>query len=89
MENVGSAIDRIKMLQCPTGELENRVMDILEDYNIVNRNEVVIDRAEDLDKDGAQAYMIKIPDGAVQSIVMYAKSGLDDYVARVTNVYIS
>ena len=32
MTHLEKAINRIKMLECPTGELENRVIDIFEEY---------------------------------------------------------
>ena len=44
MPNLEKAVERIKTLQCPTGELENRIIGILEDYKVATRNEIVIDR---------------------------------------------
>ena len=34
MTNLEKAIDRIKILECPTGELEERLVSILEDYKV-------------------------------------------------------
>lgn len=87
MDNFNSAINRIKQLECPTGELQSRVAGILEDYHIANRNEITINRDEQLDKEGAQAYITKISSNTDQSFVILAKSGLDDYVTKVVNVY--
>lgn len=87
MSNMKGAIDRIRMLQCPTGELENRVAGILEDYNISPRSEILVSRDERLDKDGAEAYSVTISDRLDPAITLLAKSGLDDYVVQVKDVY--
>ena len=87
MSKIEAAIDRIKILECPTGELENRVSGILEDYGIANKDKIVIDRAKTLDSGDAQAYKVNIPDEG-QAFVVMAQSGLDDYVAKVVNVYL-
>jgi hypothetical protein len=88
MENLERAIDRIKILECPTGELENRVSDILEDYRVSDKNKITINRARQLDANGAEAYSAKISSNSTQSITILAKSGLDDYVAKVIDVSI-
>ncbi|AEY65937.1 hypothetical protein [Clostridium sp. BNL1100] len=86
MNNIDAAIDRIKILECPTGEIENRVVGILENYGVADRSKVDISRAQNLDKDEAQAYKVKFQ-GEDSSIVVLAKSGLDDYVATVVDAY--
>ncbi len=89
MEQFDKALDRIKKLECPTGEVENRVIGILEDYNVANKNDVIINRDSQLDnKDGTIAFSAKI-NGTNFSITVLTKSGMDDYVAKVENVYIS
>lgn len=86
MDKMNEAIDRIKILECPTGDLETRVAGILEDYGVASRISVNVDRAANLDRDEAQAYRVKIP-GDNQSIIVLATSGYDDYVAKVVDVY--
>jgi hypothetical protein len=86
MTKMDAAIDRIKILECPAGELENRVLGILEDYGVADSGKVNISRASSLDQDEAEAYKVKLA-GEDQSIVVLAKSGLDDYVAMVVDVY--
>jgi hypothetical protein len=88
INNFNSAIDRIKSLECPTGEVENRVAQILEDYNVAKKNEVNINRDEKLDRVGAQAFVASFSNNPNQSLVVLAKSGLDDYVATVVDAYI-
>lgn len=88
INNINSAIDRIKSLECPTGEVESRVAGILEDYNVANKNEINIYRNESLDRIGAEAYTASFPNNPNQSLVVLAKSGIDDYVATVVDAYI-
>lgn len=86
MNKIDEAINRIKDLECPTGNLENRVEEILEDYRVANKEEISVKRNKNLDKNDSQAYLVKIS-GQNQPIVVLAKSGYDDYVAKVTDVY--
>lgn len=86
MGKIDKAINRIKILECPTGDLENRVAGILEDYGVANRKKVNVNRDSYFDRGEAQAYRVEIADEG-QSIVVLAKSGEEDYVAKVVDVY--
>ncbi|MDF2675026.1 MAG: hypothetical protein K0R09_3295 [Clostridiales bacterium] len=88
MSRLAAAVERIKTIECPTGEVEYRVADILDDYGIANRNEIIINRDKSLDRNGAQAYCTNPMENMGKSIVILAKSGLDDYVAKVEDAYI-
>ena len=85
MSKIEDAINRLSFLECPTGELENRIVEILNDYDITNAS---VKRTEELDRNGAQAYSVKISDENMQNIIVIADSGLDDYVAKVIAAYI-
>jgi len=87
MTKINEAIDRIKALECPTGDIENRVAGILEDYGVAKRNNVNVVREDKLDREGAQGYRSEITNEG-QSIVVLAEAGSDDYVAKVVNVYL-
>lgn len=87
MKKIDEAIDRIKILECPTGNLENRIEEILvDDYKVASKDDVKVDRDSNFDNDGAQGYKVKIQ-GQGKPIVVLAKSGYDDYVAKVVDVY--
>lgn len=88
MEKLKDAIERIKILQCPTGDVENRVAGILEDYGVANRKEITINRNEELDNINAEAYSVQIGENK-ESMVVLARTGEDDYVAEVVDVYIN
>lgn len=86
MKKIDEAIDRIRILECPTGELENRVTEILEDYRVSSRSKINVNRDNKFDSNEAQAYRVEI-EGEDQSIMVLAKSGYDDYVATVIDAY--
>lgn len=86
MNKLDEAFHRIRILECPTGDLKNRVAGILEGYGITNSGNVTIDRDHSLDRDEVQAYRVKLA-SENQSFVVLAKSGYDDYVASVIDVY--
>lgn len=85
MEKINQVIDRIKILECPTGELENRVKGVFENYGIADSKEVKVNRHEKLDTAGAQAYLVELPKEA--PIIVLAEAGYDDYVAKVVDAY--
>ena len=89
MEKLQNAVERIKILQCPTGDVENRVTQILEDYGVTKKEDITITRKEELDTIEAQAYNVKLGNNSKQSIVVLARSGVDDYVAEVVDAYLS
>lgn len=88
MSKLEEAIERIKKLECPTGDLGLRVAGILQDYKVANSNEVELKRDERFDKDGAEGFSTEIPNNQGESMIVLAISGSEDYVAKVVDVYI-
>jgi hypothetical protein len=88
MSKIEDAIERIKNLECPTGDEENRIEEILVDYGIANKNEIEIKKSETLN-DGATEFCANISGNKNQSIIVLATSGMDDYVAKVKDVYLN
>lgn len=86
MTKIDEAISRIRMLECPTGELENRVTEILEDYKVSIGRNIKVNRDNNFDSGEAQAYIVEI-EGEDKFIMVLAKSGYDDYVATVVGAY--
>ncbi|NMM65989.1 hypothetical protein HBE96_25765 [Clostridium sp. P21] len=86
MKKIDEAIDRIKTLECATGNLENRIVGILEEYGVTDRSKIDVNRNNNFDTEEAQGYKVKI-EGEPGSFVVLAKSGYDDYVAEVVDVY--
>jgi predicted Zn-dependent protease len=81
-----SALERIQKLECPTGDLEERIVEILTDAHVAEEDEIQVVREQEYDRDGAQAYKINFDEYEGRAIIVLARSGADDYVARVTDV---
>ena len=88
MSTLNEAINRIKILECPTGEVESRVAGILLDYNVASKNNINIERNKSLDKLGVEAYTASFSNNPGQSLVILSKAGMDDYVATVVDAYL-
>lgn len=88
MTKIEDAIERIKILECPTGKVENRIAGILEDYGVANRSEVEVTKYQGLDTNGAEQFYVNITGDNNQSLIVLANSGMDDYVAKVMDAYI-
>ncbi len=86
MSRINEAINRIRSIECPTGDLENRVTEILLDLGVPNPNQVNIKRDNKLSSSEAQAYLVKVADEG-ETFVVLARSGYDDYVAKVIDAY--
>jgi hypothetical protein len=85
MTNMKDAIERIKILECPTGHVESRIADILEDYEVGSKRDIEVIRDEQCDKNEAKGYTAKIKGN--KTLTVLATSGMDDYVAKVVDVY--
>jgi len=88
MSNIEDAIERIKVLECPTGKVADRVAGILEDYGVAYKSEVEVKKYEGIDVSGAEGFCVKIPGVNNESIIVLTNSGMDDYVAKVMDAYI-
>lgn len=82
--NINNAIDEIKKIECPTGELEKRVAGILADYDLENITTNSVHRDKHLDERDGKAFCVDTANG---KLVIMATSGMDDYVAKVVHVY--
>jgi LEA14-like dessication related protein len=85
--NIEKAIARIKSLECPTGEVENKIAEILEEYKVANRDEIQVSRKEIQDEIDLQHYSAVISGKNKHNITILSDSGLDDYVAVVVDAY--
>jgi hypothetical protein len=88
MGNLEDALDRIKKIECPTGDLGKWIAGIVEDYNIGPKNEVKVMRVNDLDRNGAKGYKVEVAGQRENSMVVMATFGMDDYVMKVVDAYI-
>lgn len=88
MPNIEDAIERIKKLECPTGDLELRIIEILNDFEIANTGEIDIKCSGEKYDDGSVKYIVKVKAENKDRIIVFAKSGMDDYVVFVEEAYL-
>lgn len=86
MDNYDNAYVRIKSLECPTGDLQERIQEILSIYDVADKNDIIITREKSSDHDGMQAFRIDFANEKEQSKIVLAKSGAEDYVSKVFDV---
>lgn len=86
MSRLQEAIERIKALECPTGQVGERIQEILEDYQALDEGRVVVNEDEDINMDGTKGYSIELSDGQ-EYIRVFSTAGLDDYVEKVVDAY--
>lgn len=84
MENLKDAIERLKVMECPTGQVERKIAGILEEYQEGNKSGIEVIRDESSDANEAQGYVAKINGSKILTVL--ATSGMDDYVAKVIDV---
>lgn len=84
MENLKNAIERLKVMECPTGQAERKIANILEEYEVGNKNGIEVIRDGASDANEAQGYVAKI--NGSKTLTVLATSGMDDYVAKVIDV---
>jgi hypothetical protein len=80
-------MEEIKHLECPTGEVADRVMSILEDYNPSGQYQIIEEEDDDFIEDHMKLYNVFSEDEEAPSFGVVVKEGLDDYVAEVVDVY--
>lgn len=84
MENLKNAIERLKVMECPTGQVERKIAGILEEYEVGNKGSIEVIRDEASDANEAQGYVAKVNGSEILTVM--ATSGADDYVAKVVDV---
>lgn len=87
MSNIENVIERLKIMECPTGYVENKVIDIFVEYDIANKNNILVRRDESFDNQSVEGYRIDVSSDIPLSIGILCKSGEDDYVAKVVDVF--
>lgn len=87
MDTDNNMMEEIKHLECPTGEVIDRVMSILESHNPYGQYQIVEEADDDFIDDHMKVYSVFSEDEESPSFGVVVKEGLDDYVAEVVDVY--
>jgi hypothetical protein len=88
LSKIDDAVERIKKLECATGQEENRIAEIIEDCGVASKSQIRVTKAEELDIDGREQFCANISGESNETIIALATTGLDDYVATITEAHI-
>ncbi|SEO62878.1 hypothetical protein [Propionispora vibrioides] len=89
MEPIDDILGRLKRMECPAGEVADRVRTMLAEYEAVAETEIAVFRERSLDRDGTQGYVARFPRNQNGlGLAVLTESGMDDYVAKVVDAYL-
>jgi secreted Zn-dependent insulinase-like peptidase len=89
MSNIESIAKRLVGIECPTGEVERRVISkILDENHNCNSESLRVERVKELDKGEFIAYKASGISSEEKNIIIYVDEGMDHYVAKVVETYI-
>lgn len=90
MLRLDEALERLKTMECPTGGVEERILETLVEFNIAKRNDISIthDQDDEFINNNIEAYRAKFRGNKAQTVVVLCRSGIDDYVSKVLDAYV-
>ncbi len=80
-------LEKIKGIECPTDEVADRIISVLESYSPEGEYQVTQREDDDFIHDGIKLYKIYSEMPGSPSIEAVIKEGQDHYVARVIDAY--
>lgn len=83
MAQVREFIERMNKMQCPNGEIEQKVAKLVEEYHLGQKDQVAVYRETDYDTAEVEGYRIDIVNENPVSFKLLATTGAEDYVIRV------
>jgi hypothetical protein len=87
MEDYQRVLDRLSIMECPAGKVENKVIDIFVAYQVADENNIRVKRDEKLDRKDLEGYRAEIYGANPIKFALLCKSGQDDYVSKIVDVY--
>lgn len=87
MTKEDNIIKRIIGIECPTDNVADRVIGVLEEYNLDGQYQITARTDEDYDETRLKYYRAFSETGDNPDLVMVVKAGKDDYVAKIIDAY--
>lgn len=78
---------RIIGIECPTDNVADRVINVLEEYNLGGQYQITSRADEDYEETRLRYYRAFSETGDNPDIVMVVKEGKDGYVAKIVDAY--
>ncbi|MEA4826261.1 hypothetical protein [Clostridium sp. JNZ J1-5] len=89
MVSIEDVASIIKEIDCPEDKLKTKIVKAYDGYQYNGESEVIIDRAEELDKDELKAYKTYVNKAGSPTIIVMVDEGADNYVTTVEEVYLA
>lgn len=80
-------VKRIIGIECPTDKVTDRVVSVLEEYNLGGEYQITSRTDEDYDETRLKYYRAFSETGDNPDLIMVVKEGKDDYVAKIVDAY--
>jgi hypothetical protein len=80
-------IKRIIGIECPTDNVVDRVIGVLEEYNLDGQYQITSRTDGDYDETRLKYYRAFSESGDNPDLIMVVKEGKDDYVAKILDAY--
>jgi hypothetical protein len=87
MANDNSIVKKIIGIECPTGEVTERVIGVLEEYNLDGQYQITSRTDDDYDETRLKYYRAFSESENTPDLIMVVKEGKDDYVAKIIDAY--
>ncbi|MGE5677267.1 MAG: hypothetical protein ACM3ZR_04335 [Pseudomonadota bacterium] len=83
----GSIAKRIIGMECPTDKVTDRVIGVLEEYDLEGQYQITSRTDDDYDETRLKYYRAYSETGNRPDLIMVVKEGKDGYVAKVVDAY--
>lgn len=79
---------RIIGIECPTDKVTDRVIGVLEEYDLEGQYQITSRFDEDYDETRLKYYRAYSETGDRPDLIMVVKEGMDGYAAKIVDAYI-
>lgn len=87
MTKDSNIVKRIIGIECPTDKVTDRVIGVLEEYNLDGQYQITARTDEDYDETRLKYYRAFSETEDNPDLIMVVKEGKDDYVAKIVDAY--
>ncbi|MGE5632952.1 MAG: hypothetical protein ACM3TR_17935 [Caulobacteraceae bacterium] len=88
MNKENDMLKRIIGIECPTDNVTDRLINVLEEYNPGGEYQITAETDNDYEETRLKFYKAYSESGENPDIVAVVKEGKDDYVAKIVDAFI-
>lgn len=87
MNSKNDMLKKIIGIECPADKVADRVINVLEEYNLGGQYQITSEADEDFDETRLRIYKAYSENADNPDLVMVVKEGKDGYVAKIVDAY--